>query len=165
MNNPSQRKPKKREVWYVKDLWVKKAEFIKCAKAESSLRHLDKHDGFVCVPFKSRPVIIFKDWGDGMFSVCRCSRLNIDGSVRPGRVNIGDIGLGKKTSLYLEPPRQFHRNFFGEYRCEAPREVCLYVWGKMKWVLLRGVPSLKEPNEERDRFDDHFNEAMDITSI
>ncbi len=51
MSSPSKRMPKKREIWYVKDLWMDKTEFGPCTKAESRPRHLNKHDGFACVPY------------------------------------------------------------------------------------------------------------------
>jgi len=136
----SPRIPQKYEVWRVKDLWADKAEFFKCSVAKKLPRHLDKHDGFACVPYKSRPVIVFKeDLGRGAY-VCRCSSLNKDGTVRPNRVRLDKLLPDDEvqSSLFLEPPTQYPINYFDKYCGKASREVCLYVWGKMKWILLRG---------------------------
>lgn len=153
MNNPQKRTPKKWEVWSVKDIWPEKAEFLKCSQAERLPRHLDKHDGFACVPYKSRPVIVFReDMGSGVL-VCRCSSENEDGTSRSNRVRIGDIGLGTRSLLYYEPPRQYSVNFFGEYKCKAPFDVCKFVSSQMQRILLKSgeMPvASKETNDFED---------------
>ena len=155
MNNTEKRTPKKWEVWLVRDIWLEKAEFLKCSHAERLPRHLDKHDGFACVPYKSRPVIVFReDMGSGVY-VCRCSRENLDGTSRSNRVRIGDIGLGERSLLYREPPRQYALNFFSEYKCNAPFDVCKFVSSQIQSILLRSKDGAEKAKDTPD-FDDVF---------
>ena len=158
-NAIAQKRPGRRQIWYVRDLWADKAIFRKCAQAESLPRHLDEYDGFACVPYKSRPVIVLtEDSGRGAFA-CRCSSENPDGSVRPGRVRIGNIGLPDRTCLFLEPPTQYHLNYFGRFVGEAPADVWAFVWSQVKRIL---ITARKQDVGGGESFSAELDEALEL---